>query len=381
MALSDLRVLDLSRLLPGPFCTLLLADLGADVIKVEDPGPGDYLRQWPPLHDGAGVMFAALNRNKRSLVLDLKTPAGIEALLRLVESSDVVVESFRPGVMHRLGVGYAAMRERNRRIVVASISGYGQSGPYRDRAGHDLNYIGLAGVLAADDPQVPTVQMGDVGGGALMAAVGILAAVHEAQRSGEGQLIDVAMLDGLLAWQTGAIARTLAEAHAGEGDILTGAYPCYSIYACRDGHLTVAALEPKFWHALVEVLGVAHLRDDAFSEGDRGTAVVAELAAIFAASTRAEWRDRLSAHDVCVEPVNSVADVIDDVHVRDRGLLLGGATTGGLAQMGFPLRLTRTPATFRTPAPAQGEQSRQILQEAGYDDAAIDTLFSEGVTR
>src|SRR5579864_5025329 len=204
-ALDGLRVLDLSRLLPGPFCTLLLADLGADVIKVEDTTGGDYIRWTPPLHGDYSAMYPTLNRNKRSVKLNLKTDAGREAFLKLVATADVVVESFRPGVMDRLGVGYDALHAANRGIVLCSISGYGQDGPYRDRAGHDLNYMAIGGGLGitgtADGTlAMPGVQVGDLGGGAMSAAIAILAALQHRNQTGEGQHCDVSMLDGIVSW-------------------------------------------------------------------------------------------------------------------------------------------------------------------------------------
>ena len=220
-ALSDVKVLDLSRLLPGGFCSLLLADFGADVLKVEDTGMGDYIRWSPPYHEGAddtakSALFLALNRGKRSIRLDLKSDAGREVLLRLVREHDVVLESFRPGVMDRLGVGYERLREENPGLVYCAISGYGQDGPYTARSGHDMNYLGLNGVLAlSGDPDGPPVQSGgqiaDLGGGALMAAFGILAALRERDKSGEGQFVDVSMTDGSLGWMAMAAAAVLAD--------------------------------------------------------------------------------------------------------------------------------------------------------------------------
>ena len=221
-ALTGLRVLDLSRLLPGGFCSLLLADLGADVLKVEDTGMGDYVRWSPPYHEGAedsakSALFLALNRGKRSIRLNLKEDAGREVLLRLVREHDVLLESFRPGVMDRLGVGYERLREANPGLVYCAITGYGQDGPYTARSGHDMNYLGLNGLLGltgdAGGPPVQSAgQIADLGGGALMGAVGILAALRERERSGEGQLVDVSMFDGSLSWLALVAASTCATA-------------------------------------------------------------------------------------------------------------------------------------------------------------------------
>src|SRR2546421_1997256 len=259
--LEGIRILDLSRLLPGGFCTLLLADLGADVLKVEDTGMGDYVRWAPPYHEGAedsakSAVFLALNRNKRSIRVNLKEESGKEVLRRLAREHDVLLESFRPGVLDRLGVGYEQLRSENAGLVYCAISGYGQDGPYRDRSGHDMNYLGLVGLLGLtgerDGPPVQAAgQIADVGGGALMAAFGILAALHERERSGEGQFVDVSMADGALSWLSMVAARYFAEGRVPHrGDLeLAGSLVCYRPYACKDGWGTLGALEPKFWQA------------------------------------------------------------------------------------------------------------------------------------
>ena len=266
-ALAGLRVLDLSRLLPGGFCSLLLADMGADVVKVEDTAAGDYLRWAEPRHEGAdptagGAMFLALNRGKRSLRIDLKTPQGVDVLLRLARDADVLLESFRPGVLDRLGAGHARLREENPRLVVCAITGYGQDGPFAGRAGHDIDYLARAGLLgltgAADGPPVQAAgQIADVGGGALMAAFGILAALRERDRSGEGQVVDVSMTDGALSWLAMDAARVLAGAAppARGRQELAGGLLCYRPYRCADGWVALGALEPKFWRAWCEGVG------------------------------------------------------------------------------------------------------------------------------
>ena len=283
-ALSDIRVLDLSRLLPGGFCSLLLADFGAEVLKVEDTGMGDYIRWSPPFHEGAdesarSALFLALNRGKRSIRLDLKTDGGREVLLRLVREHDVLLESFRPGVMERLGVGYERLREENPRLVYCAITGYGQDGPYTGRSGHDMNYLGLNGLLGlsgdAGGPPVQSAgQIADLGGGALMAAFGILAALRERDSSGEGQLVDVSMFDGSLSWLALVAARYLADGTPpGRGDLeLAGSLVCYRPYACRDGWVTLGALEPKFWQAWCRGVGREDLVEKQFERPGLGRA-------------------------------------------------------------------------------------------------------------
>src|SRR5215467_8724788 len=251
--LDGIRVLDLTRLLPGAFCTMLMADMGADVVKVEEPRSGDYMRWYPPLRDGRSVLFNALNRNKRSLSLDLKQRAGRDLFLALVERADVVVEGNRPGVMDRLGLGWPALRAHNPSLVMASITGYGQDGPWSGRAGHDLNYMAVAGALSlngrrGEPPHPLAVQVADIGGGGQAAATAILGALLAIARGGAGRHLDVSMTDGALSW----LAVPLAQAHeqgpiARGGHRLTGRYACYGVYECADGrYLSVGALEPKF---------------------------------------------------------------------------------------------------------------------------------------
>src|SRR5947209_3363240 len=280
LPLAGLRVLDLSRLLPGGFCSLLLADLGAEVLKVEDTGMGDYIRWSPPYYEQAGesarsALYLALNRGKRSIRLNLKQDGGRDALLRLAREYDVVLESFRPGVLDRLGVGYERLKQENPGLVYCAISGYGQDGPNRNRSGHDMNYLGLNGLLGltgdADGPPVQAAgQIADLGGGALMAAVGILMALRERDRSGQGQMVDCSMFDGSLSWLAMLAAEAFATGRAPRrGELgLAGRYNCYRPYECADGYVTLGALEPKFWQAWCEGVGRPDLSEHAFDSPD-----------------------------------------------------------------------------------------------------------------
>ena len=385
LALDDVRVLDLTRLLPGPFCTVLLADFGADVIKVEDTAGGDYMRWMPPLVDEYSAMFHPLNRNKRSLAIDLKNPMGREAFLRLAATADVVVESFRPGVMDRLGIGFAALRAVNPRLVLCSISGYGQDGPFRDRAGHDLNYAAVAGVLllggtAGGVPAMPGLQVGDLGGGAQDAALAIMIALHHAARTGEGQHCDISMVDGLISWTGVHASQLFATGEVpGPGDgMLTGRYPCYRIYACADGYLSVGALEPKFWREFVEVIGVPEFAAQGLVDGDEGHRTVAAVQAVLSSRTRAEWAEALAGHDVCVEPVLDVGETFEHPQVQSRGMRLEAGDGSPTAQTGFPIRLTDTPAGYRRRAPGYGEHTDEVLAEAGYGSDHIASLRAAG---
>jgi crotonobetainyl-CoA:carnitine CoA-transferase CaiB-like acyl-CoA transferase len=393
LPLRGIRVLDLSRLLPGGFCSLLLADYGADVLKVEDTGGGDYVRWAPPLVDGAApsaasALFLALNRNKRSIRIDLKSPAGRDVLLALARSHDVVLESFRPGVLDRLGAGYGDLRAANPQIVLCSITGYGQDGPLRDRAGHDMNYLALIGMLGLGGggpdapPVLPAGQIADLGGGALMAAFGILAALRERDRSGEGQHVDVSMADGALSWLAFAAARHLAgEAVPARGrDMLAGGLVCYRPYACSDGWVALGALEPRFWSAFCRGVGREDLVERQFEAP--GSAAHAELEAIFAARTRAEWEAFAAEVECCLEPVLGLDEALASEHVAARGMLVGLDQPGvaePVGQLGAPVKLSRTPPdTNRLPGPALGEHTEAVLREAGYGDDAIAELLRSG---
>lgn len=379
-ALEGINVLDLSRLLPGPFLTMILGDMGADVVKIEAPGIGDYLRPMHPARQGMSGRFSAINRNKRSLVLDLKSEAGRDAFLRMVERADVVVESFRPGVLERLGVGYQALRARNPRVVLCSISGFGQSGPYRDRAGHDLNYAGLAGVLAMGGtrggaPAMPGVQIADLAGGALWSATGILGALVGRERSGQGAHLDISMTEGALALLAAELGNLDCDpgARPSRGNqSLNGGLACYRIYETADGkHLSVGALEPKFWLALNRALGrEAHVGELAAAP-EQQEKIAAELAAILRTRTRDEWVAALAAHDCCCEPVLELDEVTEHPLHQARGVFFSIDDSAG------PALQVRTPLgapAGRRPAPRLGEHSREVLAEYGFGDAEIDAL-------
>jgi alpha-methylacyl-CoA racemase len=391
-ALGDVRVLDLTRHFPGPYCTLILGDLGADVVKLEPVAGGDPLRSVPPLRDGMSVMFQALNRNKRSIALDLRSDPGREAALRLAASCDVVVEGFRPGVMEHLGLGYAELRARNPGLVLCRLTGYGQDGPYHERAGHDLDYVAAAGILGlarcGDRPVVPPVQIGDMSAGQ-SAAIAILAALHERASSGRGQELDVAVLDGLLGWMSMRLAVHLAGAEPGSAAAsgedggavsvgLDGRHPCYRVYACADGHLAVAALEPRFWQQLVEALGLPELSGSGLASGEEARRVSERVEAVLRRHTAAEWMTRLAGLDVCVEPVTSLAGALAHPQAVSRGSILPAGLGGALPQVGFPFRLSRTPQRVDRPAPRLGEHTADILEEVGYGGVERAALRERG---
>jgi alpha-methylacyl-CoA racemase len=379
--LEGVRVLDLSRLIPGPFGTLLLADLGAQVDKVEDPGAGDYLRHFPPQRGGASVAYQLLNRGKRSAVVDLKKPAGREALLRLLGRYDVLFEQFRPGVLDRLGLSHATLRERYPRLVICALTGYGQTGPLAARAGHDLNYLARAGVLGAmgpadGPPQVPGFQMADVSGG-MWCVIAILAALRRRDATGQGGVCDVAMSDGVL----GFAAVSLAGALAGEGGVrgnetLTGGIAPYNTYLAKDGApMTLAALEPKFWATFCAGVGMP-FDPLGLVVGPHQAELKKKVAEVFASRTRAEWAAFAEQHDCCVEPVLAPGELRDDANARARGLVFEIEANGeGVPQIRTPITERDAPGGA---AANPGEHTRTIFAEAGFGDAEIDALYAAG---
>jgi crotonobetainyl-CoA:carnitine CoA-transferase CaiB-like acyl-CoA transferase len=380
MPLSGIRVLDLTRLLPGAFCTMLLADMGADVIKVEEPSSGDYMRWTPPLVNGQSALFNALNRNKRSITLNLKSEAGRDLLLRLVERSDVLVEGNRPGVMDRLGLGWPAIHARNPALVMCSITGYGQDGPMAARAGHDINYVATAGVLglngAPDGPPVPlAVQVGDIGGGGLQPAVAILGALVGVQRGDPGRWLDVSMTDGAVSWLALVLAQQGAGEEGGRGDHrLTGRYACYRVYTCKDGgYYSVGALEPKFWAALCGAVGTPDLIDSQFATGDERLRAHRAMEAVFLSRTRLEWERELAGMEVCCEPVLELGEVASHPQIAARGLVVDGPA-GVEVRPAVPMRTDWR----RRGAPSLGEHTAEILSELGIDGAQLATLENAG---
>ena len=342
-ALEGLRVLDLTRLLPGAVATQLLRDFGAEVIKIEAPGSGDYARSLLTT-DGDSPIFAATNRGKKSIVLDLKTPDGREALLRLVETADILIEGFRPGVMARLNLGYDELKKRNSRLIVAALTGYGQRGKFRDLAGHDINYLALAGVLdliGAKDgpPAIPGIQIADLAGGAMQAVIGILLGLMARERTGEGQFVDVSMMDGSASLLTIALA-TGGKSKRGD-DTLTGRYACYNVYRCKDGRwLSVGALETKFWRNLCREIGREDLIGDQFAPPPRQSEIKSVLVESFAKQTAEDWFAMLGPKDCCVAPVRTALEAAGDVQ--------------------FTPSLSATPAVCDGRPPMLGEHNKEI---------------------
>ncbi|HEX4448373.1 MAG TPA: CaiB/BaiF CoA-transferase family protein [Polyangiaceae bacterium] len=382
--LDGIRVLDLSRLLPGPFASLVLADLGAQVDKIEDPDGGDYLRVMPPMQGDTSSMFLALNRNKRSACLDLKKEGGRQALLALARRYDVVLEQFRPGVLDRLGLGHRLLLETNPRLVVCALTGYGQDGPLAKRAGHDLNYLARAGVLgmcgpADGPPQVPGFQLADIGGG-LWCVAGILAALQRRSATGEGSVVDVSMLESSMAFAFSGFGQLFGGSGPPRGaGLLTGGLALYGTYATRDGRfVTLAALEPKFWLAFCAGAGLEPDMGALFPGPHQGE-LKAKLRALFVSRTRAEWEAFGRQHDCCLEPVLEPEELEGDEQLRARGAFFEiDSPWGRLQQLRTPLT---EPGAEHTPPPRQGEHTDAILREAGIDDAVIAAMRAEGSAR
>jgi len=380
--LKELRMLDLSRLLPGPYCSLLLSDLGMEVLKVEDPDQGDPTRMAGPIRKKDSAIFLALNRNKKSIRLNLKIKEGKEIFYKLIQSYDIVLESFRPGVMDRLGIGYQELKVRNPRVILCSLSGYGQDGPYRARSGHDINYIGLGGVLEITgakngDPVLPGVQIADIGGGGMMAAIAILAAAIHREKTGEGQFLDVSMMDGVVSWLSIHAAKYLMDGEPPErGDLpLTGRYACYHAYSTKDGkHMSLGALELKFWKNFCEAVERRDLIDKQFIEGEERLRVIEEIQNLFKAKTREAWVDFFKNVDACCEPILTFGEVFQHPQVLHRRMVMEveHPVEGKVRQLGNPIKSSQFPFEIPAPSPALGEHTTEVLKAIGYSGKEIE---------
>ena len=387
--LAGIRVLDLSLQLPGPFCTMMMADYGADVIKVDEPQPR-MRNPFSAAEAGTGAVERYLNRGKRSVTLNLKAGEGKEIFRKLASTADVVVEGFRPGVVNRLGVDSGTLSVVNPRLVYCSISGYGQTGPMRDTAGHDINYISYAGVLGAcgrkgEPPTLPPVQIGDLFGGSMMALSGILMALLDRGKTGRGRVVDVSMTDGALSMLSLHAAAALAgEIDPVRGDMmLTGMFPCYETYRCSDGgYVSVGPLEAWFWKGFVEGLGRPDLLDGQYATGEEGARVKAELSKVFATRTRDDWVRAFAGKDVCVSPVLSIAEALSHPNTEARGMVLPvPSPLGGTdRQPGMPIKIGGVAETPRR-APLLGEHDDEVLSVLGYSEGEIALLREKGVVR
>lgn len=387
--LAGLRILDLTRLLPGPVATMHLADLGAEVIKIEDTGAGDYARAMGPGDLAAGgeggdsLFFRMVNRSKKSLRLDLKQDAGVEVFLRLAKDADVIFESFRPGVVDKLGIGYETVRAINPRIVYCAITGYGQTGPWAELAGHDINYLATSGLLdqigthdgrRAGAPAVPNLQIGDLLGGALTPLLGVLAAVIGAKATGQGSHVDVAMTDAVMAHTIFPLVMTLVHGQPAPrgADLLTGGVPCYGVYRTADErYLAVGALEPKFWRTLCDAIERPDLIPFGLATGSEGRRAQSELATLIGSQPLVHWQALFAAVDCCVTPVLRLDEAIAHPQLQARRMVV---ELGGTIQYAPPFKLSAWPWARATPAPAAGADSEAVLKAAGYMESDIARL-------
>lgn len=386
LPLAGVKILELSRLLPGPWATMLCADYGATVIKIEEPVRGDYSRWSQPRYSRESVYFNNVNRNKRSVIIDLSSDEGKEIFYRLVERSDVVVEGFRPGVADRLGIGYEALSSKNPALIYCSVTGFGQSGPYGGHAGHDLNIAGLSGFLnhlPGDIPRVAGLQMGDFAG-ATMAVIALLLALRQRDVSGNGQYLDVSMFDGLVSWlsilSTSQFARLAG--HNGEPALQAfGGNPRYAIYRTNDDKfLSVSLLESSFWTKFCVAVGREDLINPEETEeerlsdhGERGKIYRQVLTELFAQKGRDEWVAFLQDKGIPCFPVYSPDEVFSDPQVLSREMLksVDHPIEGRIPQLGFPIKSSSMDPVINTAAPLYGQHTTEVMRELGYSDQEI----------
>jgi crotonobetainyl-CoA:carnitine CoA-transferase CaiB-like acyl-CoA transferase len=388
LPLEGCKILDLTQRLPGPLCTLILADMGMDVIKIEEPKKGDFTRSMPPFYNNQGALFVFLNRNKRSVTLDLKSEAGREIFLKMAATADVVLEGSKPGFMKSLKMDYEEVRKVNPAVVYCSLSGYGQDGPYVDRAGHDLNYNAIAGILAMTGndlgPALPGLLLGDVAGG-LAAVIAIMMGLLHKEKSGRGQYVDVSMFDVLFSWfsltnvaQSVALDAPLSR----QEGAFTGKLACYQLYKTKDGqYVTLGALEQKFWNQFCESVGREDLRDG-YLEDERQEYLKGELKLIFASKEKDEWTNLLAGKDLCFEPVKSVKESLSDEHVLARKLIfeVGEAATERIKQVNLPFKTSvlKDPPYYSKP-PLLGEHTEEIFRQLGFSAREIGEYREKGI--
>lgn len=391
LPLAGIKIIDLTRILSGPFCTMTLADLGAEVIKIESP-QGDDTRQWgPPFIQNESAYFLSVNRNKKSVVLNLKDPKGKEIFLKMVETADVVVENFRPGTLKKLGIDFEVLKQHNPRIILASISGFGQTGPYAKKPGYDVLAQGMGGLMSVTgEPGGPPVKAGyslaDIGAG-MWATIGILSALWERQSSGQGQWVDVSLLDTMVSWQTYLAGNYFATNN--DPKPLGGAHPNivpYQVFEASDGHFILAVGNDNLWNSFVEAMDMEVLRDRKFKTNPDRVQNRDELISIleeaFKRKTRDEWVDIFENAKIPCGPVNKLSDILNDAHIKEREMVveMEHPSLGTLKMLGIPVKLSRTPGRLKTVPPAHGEHSQAVLKQLGYSKEEIEQFIKDGIT-
>ncbi len=388
--LQGLKVLDFTRLLPGPLATMMLADMGAEVIKIESPSFYDYTRDMPPHQGGESVGYLAFNRSKRSLCIDYASEKGRQIVLDMIQEIDILIEQFRPGVMAKMGLSYEDLKKVNPRLIYVSITGYGHTGPYAHLAGHDLNYITLAGILSGNQneaPQAPLVQMADIAGGSYMSMVACLSAVYAREQTGEGQFIDVAMMDGVMPLAVNAMAVHWAMEKNVPRDeaMLSGGLINYGIYPTQDGrYVALGTLEPKFWHRFCDAVEKPEWKNRMMAPNPKAFAQYKqELSALFQTQTAAYWHQFGLENDLLLNIINEQSEVEKDPQVQAREMIVKQQhpTAGEVKSVAMPLKFSATKAQAHWPPPLLGEDSVAILQEAGISEETMQELIEKGILK
>ncbi|WP_053362813.1 CaiB/BaiF CoA-transferase family protein [Bacillus sp. FJAT-27251] len=388
--LKGIKVIDLTRILSGPYCTMTLADLGADVIKIETPN-GDDTRQWgPPFIQNESAYFLSVNRNKKSMVLNLKEEKGKEVFFRLIKEADVVVENFRPGTLKKLGIEYGVLKQHNPRIILASISGFGQTGSYSQKPGYDILAQGMGGLMSVTgEPGRRPVKAGfslaDVGTG-MWAAFGILVALHERHQSGEGQWIDTSLLDTIVSWQTYLAGNYFASGKDPQplGDAHPNIVP-YQAFEAADGHFIIAVGNDALWQKFIESLGVEALKDAKYATNpqrvEQRELLIPLLEEVFQTGTVKEWLELFESVKIPCGPVNKFSDVLNDPHLYEREMIVqrDHPTIGAIKMLGTPVKFSRTPGEIKSVPPKLGEHTIEILEKIGYSQEEIDELSQSKV--